>query len=199
MTGRPRSAAAAAKRASGPALSIDSTNSVYEPISGSSRVASQISPRVRSTSEPVETNPAKPRPRAFARVISAPMTLPDWDATNDGPTGRSGSANAALAVSSMPLRGLTTPMLFGPTTRTPYRRATSSSSSSRSRPSGPPSPKPPDSTVTSGTPASPHSRTVSTTRAVSVRTKTWSGTSGSEAMSGQARSPSTVSRRGLTG
>src|SRR5262245_8403965 len=58
-------------------------------MSGSSRVAAQISPSERSTSLPTETKPAKPVPRALPRDISAPIMLPLWEAAKMRPSGKS--------------------------------------------------------------------------------------------------------------
>ena len=94
-------------------------------MSGSSSVAAQISPIDRSTSLPIETRPAKPTPRALPRDISAPIMVPECEAKNVRPTGMSGSAKAALAVSITPSRRLTTPRLDGPMRRMPVSAATS--------------------------------------------------------------------------
>ena len=76
----------------------------------------------RSTSLPTETSPAKPTPLALPRDISAPIMVPECEPTKMRPTGMSGSAKAALAVSITPSRRLTTPRLDGPTTRMPVSR-----------------------------------------------------------------------------
>ncbi len=125
--------------------------------------------------------------------------LPLWEATKTRPWGSSGSAKAALAVSMRPLRGLTRPMLLGPSTRVPLLRARSPRRFSRAVPSAPDSEKPPASTVTTFTPRRTHSSTVGSTLSVGVRTKTWSGTSGRSDSEGQACASCTVGRRGLMG
>ncbi len=168
-------------------------------MAGSSSVAAQISPTLRSTSLPTDTRPAKPTPRALPRETSAPIMLPLCEATNTLPWGMSGSANAALAVSTRPLRGLTTPRLLGPRMRRPLSRAMACSWRSRSTPSAPDSEKPLARMVTSFTPSRAHSRTVSTTVSVGDSTNTCSGTSGSADRLGQAGSPCTSARRGLIG
>src|SRR6266545_1826564 len=83
-------------------------------MSGSSRVAAQISPSERSTSFPTETKPAKPVPRAFPRDISAPIMLPLWEAAKMRPSGKSFSSKAAFAVSMTRVRKSTTPRLDRP-------------------------------------------------------------------------------------
>ena len=166
---------------------------------GSSSVALQISPRLKSASPPTDTKPANPTPRALPRETSAPIMLPLCEATNTLPVGRSGSANAALAVKVSPLAGLTTPRLLGPSTRTPVVRQSSCSAASRNTPSGPDSANPLAKTVTSLTPSRAHSFTVSSTLSVGVKTNTCSGTSGKSASVGQACSPCTMGRFGLIG
>ena len=156
---------------------------------GSSRVAAQISPRLRSHSLPTDTRPAKPTPRARPRDTSAPTMLPLCEATKTLPAGTSGSAKAALAVSTSRVRGLTTPRQLGPRMRMPVCRAMSASCCSRAAPCAPVSEKPLASTETSLTPRRAHSATVSSTVSVGVSTYTWSGTSGRDASEGQAFSP----------
>jgi hypothetical protein len=58
----------------------------------------------RSTSLPIDTREANPTPFCLPRDIRAPIMVPECEATNRRPTGMSGSAKAALAVSIMPLR-----------------------------------------------------------------------------------------------
>ena len=125
--------------------------------------------------------------------------LPLWEATKVRPTGRSRSSSAALAVSIDLVRRSTTPRLDGPTTRIPVRAQSARSRASRARPSGPASAKPSASTVATFTPNSAHSSTASTAGSVGSTIYAWSGASGSAEMRGQARSPSTVSRRGFIG
>ena len=125
--------------------------------------------------------------------------LPLCDATKTLPLGTSGSAKAALAVSTRPLRGWTTPRLLGPRMRRPVERAICRSCCSRCAPSGPDSEKPLAKMVTTPTPSRAHSRTVSSTVPVGESTKTWSGTSGKAARLGQAGSPWTWLRCGLMG
>ena len=81
---------------------------------------------------------------------------PLWEAPKIFPTGRSGSSNAALAVSSAPLRRLTMPRLDGPTMRMPVDRTISVSRLSRAMPAAPASAKPSDNTVATATPRRPH-------------------------------------------
>ena len=74
-------------------------------------------------------------PRALPRETSAPIMLPLCEAAKMRPTGRSASANAALAVSSTLSRRLTTPRLDGPTMRMPVCAQMSLSRASRASPS----------------------------------------------------------------
>ena len=138
-------------------------------MSGSSSVHAQISPTDRSTSLPIETSPAKPTPRALPRDISAPIMVPECEAKNVRPTGMSGSAKAALAVSSRPSRRFTTPRLDGPMMRMPVSAATSFRRCSRATPSAPVSEKPAARMVAILTPALPHSATASITASVGTR------------------------------
>jgi hypothetical protein len=138
-------------------------------MSGSSSVDKQISPTVRSTSLPTETKAAKPTPRALPRDISAPIMVPECEATKMRPTGMPLSAKAALAVSITPSRKFTTPRLDGPTTRIPVAAATSRSRCSRAAPSAPVSEKPAARMVAILTPARPHSATASITPSVGSR------------------------------
>ena len=138
-------------------------------MSGSSKVERQISPTVRSTSLPTETRPAKPTPLALPRDISAPIIVPECEPTKMRPTGMSGSAKAALAVSITPSRRLTTPRLDGPITRMPVSPATSRRRCSRAVPSAPVSEKPAARMVAIFTPARPHSATASITASVGSR------------------------------
>ena len=71
---------------------------------------------------------------ALPRDISAPIMVPECEATKMRPTGMSGSAKAALAVSITPSRRLTTPRLDGPISRMPVSAATSRSRCSRATP-----------------------------------------------------------------
>jgi len=116
-------------------------------MSGSSRVAAQISPSERSTSLPTETKPAKPVPRALPRDISAPIMLPLCEAAKTRPSGKSFSSKAAFAVSITRVRRSTTPRLEGPTMRMPVRAQVSRRRVSRAMPSAPASAKPSASTV----------------------------------------------------
>ena len=77
-------------------------------------------PRCRS-----RRGPRSRRPRALPRDISAPIMVPECEAKKVRPTGMSGSAKAALAVSITPSRRLTTPRLEGPISRMPVSAATS--------------------------------------------------------------------------
>jgi len=135
-------------------------------MSGSSRVEKQISPTEMSISLPTETNPAKPMPFDLPRDISAPIIVPECEATQVRPTGMSGSANAAFAVSITPSRMLITPRHDGPTMRMPVSDATSRRRCSRAMPSAPVSEKPAARMLAILMPALPQSRTVSTTASV---------------------------------
>ena len=128
-TGFPRFAASCAKWRSLSAWRICSKNNKKPVTSGSSSAARQTSPIDRSASPPTETSPANPSPLRLPRDINAPIKLPLCEATNSPPTGRSGSAKAALAVSVMPVFRLARPMDDGPSTRN-FPRAISACSRS---------------------------------------------------------------------
>ena len=98
-------------------------------------------PRGRPRCRPRRARQSR-RPLALPRDISAPIIVPECEATKVRPTGMSGSANAALAVSITPSRRLMTPRLDGPTMRMPVSAATSRRRCSRATPSAPVSEKP---------------------------------------------------------
>src|SRR5919204_541834 len=62
---------------------------------GSSRVAAQMSPSVRSTSLPTEAKPAKCTPRALPRERNVPIMPPECDPAKMRPTGRSARPRTA--------------------------------------------------------------------------------------------------------
>ena len=99
---------------------------------------------------------------ALPRDISAPIMVPECEAKKVRPTGMSGSAKAALAVSITPSRRLTTPRLDGPITRMPVSAATVAAGAARARrpPRRSRRSRPPG-WWRSSRPARPHSATVS--------------------------------------
>ena len=134
-------------------------------------------------------------PRALPRDASAPIMLPLCEATNSPPTGRSGSAKAALAVSTIRWCRFTRPRLLGPSSRVPDPWTSACSRACFAAPAAPASPKPPASTVMAGMPRRTPSATASTAPSVGSSTKAWSGRSGRSPRLGQAGSPPTVERR----
>ncbi len=94
--------------------------------------------------------------------------LPECEAANTRPTGKSFSSKQALAVSIALLRRSTMPRLDGPTTRMPVLRQISVSRATRISPQAPASAKPSASTVATLTPMRPHSATASMAASVGV-------------------------------
>ena len=90
------------------------------------------------------------------------------------PPGRTPRAPIRLT----PMGRLSSPDVFGPTTRTPPSCAASRSRASRSAPSGPDSPNPTPSTTAPATPRSPQARTRSGTVAAGVQITARSAASG---------------------
>ena len=91
------------------------------------------------------------------------------------------------------------PRQFGPTTRMPVRRASSTTRSSRAAPSSPTSLKPAEMTTAVGTPASPHSAMIPGIEAGGVTMMARSTCSGIEATFGWHWTPRMLGRLGLTG
>ena len=89
----------------------------------------------RSALSPSETNALSPIPRRDMPSIAAAPNAPLWETKPTVPAGTSARANVAGQRQSG--RVLTTPMQFGPTSRIPVARQTSSSSASRAAPSAP--------------------------------------------------------------
>ena len=84
---------------------------------------------------PSETNALSPIPRRDAPSIAAAPNAPLWETKPIVPAGTSARANVAVRRHAGSV--LTTPMQFGPTSRIPVDRQTSSSSASRAAPSAP--------------------------------------------------------------
>ena len=142
---------------------------------------------------PSETNADSPIPRRETPSIAAAPNAPLWETKPIVPAGTSARANVAVSDTSGCV--LTTPMQFGPTSRIPLERHTSSSSASRAAPAGPASANPALITTSAATPAAAHSRATSGT--VSAGTATIArSTSG---VDGSARRLPTKSAFGLTG
>jgi hypothetical protein len=99
-------------------------------------------------------------------------TAPDCDTSATLP----GRADVRANVAFRPSDGRIRPRQFGPISRTPWRRATSSISSCSFFPAGPISAKPADSTSILGTPRAPASSTSPGTVRAGVTTTARSGT-----------------------
>ena len=129
--------------------------------------------------------------------IAAAPNAPLWDTKPTVPAGT--SARPKVAVSEISGSELTTPMQFGPTSRIPLARQTSSSSPSRASPAGPASAKPAVMTSSADTPASPQLRATSGTLAAGTATIARSTGSGMSLIDGYARRLPMNSAFGLTG
>ena len=98
-----------------------------------------------------------PIPRRDAPSIAAAPNAPLWDDEADRAR-RARRRGRTSRVSDTAGSVLTTPMQFGPTSRIPLARQTSSSSASRAAPSAPASANPAVMTTSAATPAAAHSR-----------------------------------------
>ena len=169
-------------------------------MSGSSTSRSITAPTPRSHSLPMDTIFEKPKPRAVPRESRLPSTLPLWETTLRLPARISGISSTALTLRVRPAAKFITPMLLGPTRRTPASRATASNAAWRAAPSSVPrSAKPSLYTVATGTPARPHSSMAAGTLSAGTMTRAWSTGPGASATLAKAGSPCTRSRPGFTG
>ncbi len=174
-------------------------DSRYSPITSVPSSFSQYRSRSlpeRSALFPVDTKDDKPRPRRAASVIAAMPKAPLWDAKATPPAGGATGAKVALSATSPAV--LSTPRQFGPTSRMPLARQTSSSSAWRARPRAPTSANPAERTTSARTPAAPHSRATWTTAAAGTATTASSTGSGTAAIERYAGRPPTTSSRGWT-
>ena len=147
----------------------------------------------RSALSPSDTNALSPIPRRDAPSIAAAPNAPDCDTNPIDPAGTSARANVAVSDTSGDV--FTTPMQFGPTSRIPLARHTSSSSASRAAPSAPASANPAVMTTSAETPAAAHSRATPGTAAAGTATIARSTPSETR---GVARRDPTNSAFGLT-
>ena len=83
-----------------------------------------------------------PIPRAAPRAMMAPIIEPDCETKASRPGSSVGASQAAFTVQAMPAFRFITPMEFGPSRRSPARRAVASSRACSAWPSGPASAKP---------------------------------------------------------
>ena len=110
---------------------------------------SRTSPKSTSAAPPRETTLEKPRSALTAQSRIAPQIAPDCETSASLP----GRAGVRAKVASSPLSVRMRPMQFGPSRRTPPRRAALSIAASCARPCGPASPKPLLSTTAARMPA----------------------------------------------
>ena len=122
---------------------------------------------------------------------------PDCDMSAAGPNGGITGANVALSENAG--SALMTPRQLGPTMRMPRERTRSASARSRSAPSSPISRKPAVITTRPPTPASAHSPAMPNTRCFGTTMTARSTESGTEPMSGYARTEHTALADGFTG
>ena len=101
---------------------------------------------------PTETSLAKPRPRAAPRESSVPSMVPLCDTMLAPPAGSASISSTAFTVSATRPGRSITPMLFGPSRRTPSSRARATSRAWRAAPSAPASAKPSLKMLATGTP-----------------------------------------------
>ena len=150
-------------------------------VSRSSASSSTSSPTPMSASLPTETSLAKPRPRAAPRESTVPSMVPLCETMLVVPAGSASISSTAFTVSATRPGMSITPMLFGPSRRTPSARARATSRACRAAPSGPASAKPSVKMLTTGTPRVPHSSSASSTVSPGVITKAWSIVPGASA------------------
>jgi len=133
--------------------------------------------------------------RAQSRIASPRAPLCEENATRAG----GGETGAKVAFMETPASVFTTPRQLGPTSRMPYRRATSTSARSSLRPSSPVSLKPALITISALTPFSPQARAASTTCSAGITMTARSTSPGTEVMPGYAAMDWTKEAFGLTG
>jgi len=115
------------------------------------------------------------------------------------PEGKTSISSTAFTVSVARPGTSMSPMLLGPSTRTPSVLARATSRACRAAPSAPASAKPSLKIVATGTPRAPHSSIARSTESPGVMMKAWSIAPGASARLRQARSPSTSLRDALIG
>ncbi len=164
-------------------------------VSGSSARWSIRSPQPTSSIEPIETNALKPTLTRRLQSRIAVHRAPLWLRNPTVPRRAIPAANVALR----PTTGFITPRQLGPISRIRPRRACSSTRRSSSTPAGPTSLKPAEMMIAPLTPTSAHSPMTSGTVDAGVTTTARSTGSGTAAMRGYDRMPSTLGRLGLTG
>ncbi len=146
---------------------------------------SRKSTSFRSAMLPSDTNFEKPMLMDRAQSRMAVAMAPDCDSM---PTSYwNGAVSAKVAF--IPIEVLMTPTEFGPTRRTPWRRASSTSSRSARAPSLPVSRKPAVMMTTARTPFSQHSRRTSRTAAAGTVRIARSGVSGRSSTDGYVGRP----------
>ena len=146
---------------------------------------------------PVATNDDTPRPSWSSRRSRAAPIVPDCDDTATRPG--LGATSAKVASSRTSGAVLTTPMVLGPMSRIPSRRAWSTSSALSPAPSAPVSAKPAEMTTRPCTRLRPHCSTTSATWSAGTTTTARSISSGTSRIDGWARTLATTSASGLTG
>src|SRR5204862_372684 len=92
-------------------------------VSASSASSSTSSPTPRSASLPTETSLAKPRPRAAPRESTVPSIVPLCETRLVVPAGGASISRTPFTVRATRPGRFTTPMLLGPSRRTPSSRA----------------------------------------------------------------------------
>jgi hypothetical protein len=117
---------------------------------------------------PTDTSFAKPRPRAAPRDRSVPSIVPLCETMLVFPPGSFSMSSTAFTLSASRAGTLITPMLFGPSSRTPSSRARSTSRRCRFSPSGPASAKPPLKMLATATPRLPQSSSACSTWLVTM-------------------------------
>ena len=105
---------------------------------------------------------ANPRPRAAPRESSVPSIVPLCDTMLVLPAGSDSISSTAFTLTAR-LPGTITPMLFGPSSRTPSSLARATSFFCRSMPAAPASANPPLKMLTTAMPRFPHSSSACST------------------------------------
>ncbi|MNS69732.1 hypothetical protein D3C72_1030520 [compost metagenome] len=140
-----------------------SRNSRITSVALSSTIRSTSSPTPMSASLPTDTSLAKPSPRAAPRDSSAPSIDPLCEITLMPPACRVSVSSTAFTERMAPLCTSTTPMLFGPSNRTPSSLARRASACWAAMPASPSSAKPSENTVTTLAPRAAHCSSTSGT------------------------------------
>ena len=146
---------------------------------------------------PTDTNEESPIPRRLVSLMTARPTAPLCDRNPTVPGSGVIDANVPFRATSGSV--LITPMQFGPTSRIPHRRHTSTSSRCRLGPSPPVSPNPAEMTTSPRTPLRPHASATSMTNGALTAMNATSTGPGTSSIVGYAFTPCTAGADGFTG